>query len=104
MVEGVKCLCKAKLAIISDKESFSCKGGSQSDEFKVWILFLEFRRVLGPVGAVKALHLFAPKYFPLWYRSIVKKAYDVSLDAAEYLAMMRVVKFELKDIREIPEI
>jgi len=93
-----------QLSIISDKEIFSCKEGLQSDEGIVWILFMEFKRVLGPVGAAKALHLFAPKYFPLWDRSIANKAYDVSLDEAGYLAMMRVVKFQLKNIPEIPEV
>ncbi len=65
---------------------------------------MEFKRVLGPVGAAKALHLFAPKYFPLWDRSIASKAYDVSLDEAGYLAMMLVVKIQLKNIPEIPEV
>src|ERR1700730_12560435 len=31
-------------------------------------LFQSFERVLGPVGAAKALHLLAPNFFPLWDR------------------------------------
>jgi hypothetical protein len=33
-------------------------------------LFGAFECILGPVGAAKALHLLAPRYFPLWDRAI----------------------------------
>lgn len=33
-------------------------------------LFQEFEQVLGPVGAAKALHLLAPRLFPLWDNAI----------------------------------
>lgn len=35
-------------------------------------LFTAFERVLGPVGAAKALHLLAPRFFPLWDRQIAE--------------------------------
>ena len=92
-----------QLSIIRDKDIFSCKDGLQGDEGWVWLLFMEFRKVLGPVGAAKSLHLFAPKLFPLWDRNISKKAYNVSLDEAGYLAMMRVVKIQLENLTQIPE-
>ncbi len=95
---------KKQLLKISDKEIFVCKEGLQGDEGWIWILFMEFKKVLGPVGAAKALHLFAPAYFPLWDREIAKKAYNVSLDEAGYLAMMRLVKTQLKNIPQIPEV
>lgn len=41
-------------------------------------LFHAFEQVLGPVGAAKALHLLAPKLFPLWDRAIAK-AYGLQL-------------------------
>ena len=41
-------------------------------------LFGSFEDVLGPVGAVKALHLVAPRFFPLWDRRIAK-AYGLPL-------------------------
>jgi hypothetical protein len=33
-------------------------------------LFADFERLLGPVGAAKALHLMAPRLFPIWDRTI----------------------------------
>jgi hypothetical protein len=44
-------------------------------------LFQSFERVLGPVGAAKALHLLAPNFFPLWDRAIAK-AYNLELGRA----------------------
>jgi len=41
-------------------------------------LFHAFESVLGPVGAAKTLHLLAPKFFPIWDRTIAV-AYDLSL-------------------------
>jgi hypothetical protein len=29
-------------------------------------IFIKFGKVLGPVGAAKALHLLAPRFYPLW--------------------------------------
>jgi hypothetical protein len=50
-------------------------------ESKVLNLFKAFELVLGPVGAAKALHLLAPRFFPLWDRKIAKE-YDVALGVA----------------------
>jgi hypothetical protein len=44
-------------------------------------LFTEFEDVLGPVGAAKALHLLAPRFFPLWDRAIAH-AYKTTLGKA----------------------
>ena len=44
-------------------------------------LFQDFERVLGPVGAAKALHLLAPGLFPLWDRAIAD-AYGLALGKA----------------------
>jgi hypothetical protein len=41
-------------------------------------LFQAFEEVLGPGGAAKALHLLAPRLFPLWDRAIAK-AYGLPL-------------------------
>lgn len=43
-------------------------------------LFQAFEDVLGPVGAAKALHLLAPRLFPLWDRAIAH-AYELALGA-----------------------
>jgi hypothetical protein len=44
-------------------------------------LFREFERVIGAVGATKALHLLAPMFFPLWDRAIAQ-AYGNTLHKA----------------------
>lgn len=41
-----------------------------ADEASAKQIFVSFEMVLGPVGAAKSLHLFAPDYFPLWDRAI----------------------------------
>jgi hypothetical protein len=40
------------------------------DRARVEALFTQFEALLGPVGAGKALHLLAPRFFPLWDRKI----------------------------------
>ena len=52
----------------------------QQDGTTVTNLFQAFEDVLGPVGAAKALHLLAPRLFPLWDRAIAE-AYDLKLGA-----------------------
>jgi len=44
------------------------------DAEPVRALFAEFEALLGPVGAAKALHLLAPRFFPLWDRTIAAKS------------------------------
>lgn len=43
------------------------------DTATVQMLFGDFELLLGPVGAVKCLHLMAPKFFPLWDNEIATK-------------------------------
>lgn len=69
---------------------------SESDQPTVERLFHDFELVLGPVGAARALHLLAPRYFPLWDRDIAS-AYLVSLlepgeNGERYCRFMRIVK------------
>jgi hypothetical protein len=53
----------------------------------VMALFDRFQLVLGPVGAAKALHLLAPRFFPLWdteiRRSYSKLGYKVNSNKPE---------------------
>lgn len=51
---------------------------SDPDRTTVVAVFQDFERVLGPVGAAKALHLLAPGVFPLWDRAIAD-AYGFAL-------------------------
>ena len=54
------------------------EGFSDEDATARERLFGDFEKVLGPVGASKALHLLAPRFFPLWDRAIAK-AYGLAL-------------------------
>lgn len=63
----------------NDIEDFRARGNSiikfcTNDKIKdkVIEIFNEFKKVLGPVGTAKALHLLAPRFFPLWDRKIAK--------------------------------
>jgi hypothetical protein len=57
-------------------ESFSAQDAATARQ-----LFEAFAPVLGSVGAAKALHLLAPRYFPLWDAAI-RKAYGVNSSAS----------------------
>lgn len=66
-------------------------------------LFQLFERVLGPVGAAKALHLLAPGFFPLWDRAIAK-AYNLELGRAgsngeRYWQFLCISKRQCLDVR-----
>jgi hypothetical protein len=69
---------------------------SSEDSATVERLFGNFEKVLGPVGAAKALHLLAPQFFPLWDRAIAK-AYTLALrkrgkNAERYRQFMVITK------------
>lgn len=59
-------------ALIRDFRRRTIGDLSYGDAHVVMSLFHEFELVLGPVGAAKALHLLAPRVFPLWDRSIAR--------------------------------
>jgi hypothetical protein len=69
---------------------------SESDRPAVERLFHDFELVLGPVGAARALHLLAPRFFPLWDRDVAS-AYLVSLlepgeNGERYCQFMRIAQ------------
>jgi hypothetical protein len=57
---------------IADFRRRSIADLSFGDANSVTSLFHAFEMVLGPVGAAKALHLLAPRVFPLWDRAIAR--------------------------------
>jgi hypothetical protein len=74
-------------------------GAHDVDAASVAGLFTQFEGELGQVGAAKALHLLAPRYFPLWDQAIATRAYRLSLAspaAASYLKLMGIVRSEIK--------
>jgi hypothetical protein len=73
-----------------------------ADEQTVREVFDDFRAVLGPVGAVKSLHLLAPRYFPLWDNAIAV-AYGVGggsrgTPADRYLRMFRIAQAQVANL------
>jgi hypothetical protein len=83
---------------LADFRNRSIENFSEGDEAVVKRLFADFEVVLGPVGAAKCLHLLAPRFFPLWDRTIAK-AYGLSLknrgqNAELYLSFMRIAKLQ----------
>jgi hypothetical protein len=69
---------------------------SEDDEDSVADVFTDFERVLGPVGAAKALHLLAPEFLPLWDRAIAT-AYGLELarvgaNSRRYVDFLKIVK------------
>jgi hypothetical protein len=76
----------------------SIKSFSADDAKVARQLFEAFASVLGPVGAAKALHLLAPRYFPLWDAAI-RKGYGANSSASRrdadcYLQFMEAVQRE----------
>lgn len=66
------------------------------DEATVRRVFDSFEEVLGRVGASKALHVLAPRFFPLWDNSIAQR-YGVALrergrNADRYCRFMAIAK------------
>lgn len=82
-------------ALLEEFRGRTLSGFSQADEPDVRRLFRAFQDKLGAVGAAKALHLLAPRFFPLWDRSI-GGAYGVGqMDAAAYLQFMAITQAQL---------
>ena len=63
------------------------------DEPAVRSLFAHFTRVLGPTGASKALHLLAPRFFPLWDSEIAARGYHLyQRDDIDYWLLLEAVR------------
>ena len=68
---------------------------ADADQGEVEAVFADFEDVLGPVGAAKALHLLAHRFFPIWDRKIAI-AYSCRLgltgsNGPRYWRFMRLV-------------
>src|SRR5262249_27463956 len=68
-------------AVLAEYRNRSIDDLGPQEKAAITSLFQAFEKVLGPVGAAKALHLLAPRLFPLWDRAIAK-AYGVALGGA----------------------
>jgi hypothetical protein len=72
------------------------------DERPISRIFADFEALLGPVGAAKALHLLAPRFFPLWDRDIAADAgcrlVKSGANAPRYLEFMKINRDEVVDL------
>ncbi len=73
-----------------------------SDRDSIQRLFRGFEVVLGPVGAAKCLHLMAPRFFPLWDRTIAA-AYGFHLrpigqNAGGYWGFMQTARKQVEGL------
>jgi hypothetical protein len=72
------------------------------DKTKVEEVFCEFEKVLYPVGTAKAMHLLAPRFFPIWDRAIAK-SYGIPLrsvgkNASAYFGFMLETKRQVDNL------
>lgn len=78
-----------------------------NSERLVPVIFQDFTKVLGRVGAAKCLHLLAPRFFPLWDAAILKgygmekTPFRNSTEAERYVAFMGIVKVQLAKLGDI---
>lgn len=73
-----------------------------NEEETIVKLFQSFESVLGPVGAAKTLHLLAPKFFPIWDRTIAV-AYGFCLsqtgtNGSKYFAFAKCQKQQAENL------
>ena len=77
---------------------------SSADGAELEAIFRDFEKVLGPVGAAKALHLLAPGFLPLWDRAIAV-AYGLQLgytgtNGKRYVRMANIAKSQSARVGE----
>jgi len=68
--KGLEKLLKHHEHALAAYRSRSIESLAAEDREAIEALFADFEALLGPVGAAKALHLLAPRFFPLWDRDI----------------------------------
>ncbi len=93
---GLERATQRQLAGLRDARTRSIAGLVPADEPRVVAMFSEFEATAGPIGASKALHLWAPAFFPMWDYAIAA-AYGLDLEAggstaAAYWRFMQIVR------------
>jgi hypothetical protein len=65
-------------------------------------VFESFEILLGPIGAAKALHLLAPRFFPLWDRAIARhygvRLKPVGKNGENYLRFMQITNDQISSM------
>jgi hypothetical protein len=106
-VERLERLLRARSRQLGNWRDLDIRPGPLTrDEADIRDTFSAFETLLGPVGAAKALHLLAPRFFPIWDRTIAG-AYGHSLGAAgtnagRYLGFMRQTAGQCERLRREP--
>ena len=106
--EGVERLCLEHQSIWATCRARTIDSLAGDEKATISGLFQAFENVLGPVGAAKALHLLAPRFFPLWDRAIAK-AYGLPLgrggsNGHRYWSFMLITRQHYLQLRrEAPE-
>ena len=77
----------------------------ENERDKISKIFIDFEKVLGPVGAAKSLHLLAPRFFPIWDSTIVK-AYGIYMKSKGkntdmYWSFMRISRKQCEELEGI---
>lgn len=76
---------------------------SKEDRIQVEKIFRDFELILGPVGAAKSMHLLAPRFFPIWDRTIARK-YGFYLkksgeNSEKYCNFMEIAKMQCESLK-----
>jgi hypothetical protein len=100
--EAIEALLTEQAAVLSAVAERPIEGLADADRPMVEALFAEFEAVLRPVGAVKALHLLAPRFFPLWDGEIAKgkgcAIGDTGTNARRYWRFMQIALAECREL------
>jgi len=94
--EKLEPLITAELTILLEFRRRRIATLATADEPAVRHLFGRFRPTLGPVGTVKAFHVLAPNFFPLWDDAIASD-YRVSLEHG-YFQFMLMIKQQIVNL------
>lgn len=97
-------LLSENLELLARYRTRSIQSLNEADARNVQSLFRAFEMPLGPVGAAKALHLLAPRFFSLWDGKIAAK-YNVALqprrtnrNGSKYFEFMKCQKVQAEAI------
>lgn len=96
LTERLKPMLRKELSTFVAFHERSITAFMDTDKSEVLRLFNLLRKECGPVGAGKALHVFAPNFFPLWDNPIAE-SYGVSIETG-YLRFMDVVRQQVLNL------
>jgi hypothetical protein len=76
----------------------SIESFNSDDDARIVELFDSFKAVVGATGVAKALHIRAPRFFPLWDSIIAPKAYGLyQRNAASYIRLIQMTQRQIEE-------